>query len=102
MIQIKIPSFRAKSVHFSVNLPQDSAKLGCLYLKFAILEKNCKEELASARPEWQEGAGSLLLLAATQQTDLLPSLERALSPNLRTADPSLRLAHSQPTTLRSQ
>ena len=33
---------------------------------------------------------------------MLPSLERTLSPNLRTADSSLRLAHNQPTTLRSQ
>jgi hypothetical protein len=65
-------------------------------------KKNCKEESASVRPEWQEGTGSLLLLAAAQQTDLLPSLEEALSPNLRTADLSLRLAHSRPTTLHSQ
>ncbi len=42
------------------------------------------------------------LLAAVQQTGLLTSLETALSPSLLTADPSLRLAHSQPATLRSQ
>jgi hypothetical protein len=42
------------------------------------------------------------LLAAAHQTGLLTSLETALSPNLFTADPSLRLAHSQPATLRSQ
>jgi hypothetical protein len=65
-------------------------------------EKNCKVESTSVQSEWQEGAGSLLLLAAAQQTDLLPSLEKALSPNLCAADPSLRLAHSQPITLRSQ
>lgn len=72
------------------------------YRKPQQQEKNAKEEPASAQPEWQEGAGSLLLLAVAQQTDLLPSLERTLSPNLRAADPSLRLAHNQPATLRSQ
>ena len=51
--------------------------------------------------EWQEGAGSLLLLAAVQQTSLLPRLETALSPRART-NPSLRLTHSQATTIRSQ
>jgi hypothetical protein len=54
------------------------------------------------QPEWQDGAGSLLLLAAAQQTELLPSLESALSPNLLSTDPSLRLAHSQPETLHKQ
>ncbi len=43
-----------------------------------------------------------MLLAAAHQTELLPRLESALSPNLLTADPSLRLAHSKPETLRSQ
>ncbi|HEY4033722.1 MAG TPA: hypothetical protein VGL94_07160 [Ktedonobacteraceae bacterium] len=52
--------------------------------------------------QWQEGAGSLLLLAAAHQTSLLPSLETALSPDLLTAHPSSRLAHSRPATLRSQ
>lgn len=52
--------------------------------------------------QWQEGAGSLLLLAATHETGLLTSLETALSPDLLTSHPSSRLAHSQPTTLRSQ
>src|SRR5260370_2282352 len=42
------------------------------------------------------------LLAAVQQTGLRTSLETARSPRLLTADPSLRLAHSQPATLRSQ
>jgi hypothetical protein len=42
------------------------------------------------------------LLAAAQQTALLPALETALSPSLLTTKPSSRLAHSKPTTLRSQ
>src|SRR5260370_14975140 len=42
------------------------------------------------------------LLAAVQQTGLLTSLETALSPKVLTAAPSLRLAHSQPATLRRQ
>jgi hypothetical protein len=42
------------------------------------------------------------LLAAAQQTALLPRLEAALSPSLLTVDPSLRLAHSQSATLCSQ
>ena len=65
-------------------------------------KKNGKEQPASAQPEWQEGAGSLLLLAAAQQTELLPCLQAALFPRQLTADPSLRLPHSQPATLRSQ
>jgi hypothetical protein len=52
--------------------------------------------------QWQEGAGSLLLLAATRETGLLTSLETALSPDLLTAHPSSRLTHSRPATLRSQ
>jgi hypothetical protein len=43
-----------------------------------------------------------LLLAAAQQTALLPALETALSKSLLTTKPSSRLAHSKPTTLRSQ
>jgi len=43
-----------------------------------------------------------LLLAAVYQTGLLTSLEIALSPNLLTADPSLRLVRSLPGTLRCQ
>jgi hypothetical protein len=57
---------------------------------------------ASSQPEWQEGAGSLLLLAAAQQTELLPRLQAALSPNLLATDLPLRLSHSQPATLRRQ
>jgi hypothetical protein len=41
-------------------------------------------------------------LAAAQQTDLLPRLETALSPSVLATEPSLRLAHLKPTTLRSQ
>lgn len=60
------------------------------------------KEVPSPQAEWREGAGSLLLLAAAQQTGLLTSLETALSPSLLTTDPSLRLAHSTPVTLRHQ
>ena len=42
------------------------------------------------------------MLAAAHQTELLPRLQTALSPNLLTADPSLRLARSQPATLHCQ
>jgi hypothetical protein len=42
------------------------------------------------------------LLAAAQQTELLPCLESALAANQLTAPPALRLAHAQPTTVRSQ
>lgn len=65
-------------------------------------EKKTGEGSAFPQPEWQEGAGSLLLLAAAQQTELLPRRESALSPNLLTTAPSLRLAHSQPETLQKQ
>jgi hypothetical protein len=50
--------------------------------------------------EWQEGAGSLLLLAAASETKLLACLETALIPNLSTADSPLRIVRSQPATLR--
>jgi len=56
----------------------------------------------SGTAEWQEGAGSLLLLAATHQTGLLTSLETAISPNQLTVPPSLRLARFQPATVRGQ
>ncbi len=46
------------------------------------------------------GAGSLLFLAATQETKLLSSLETALIPILSTVDPSLRVGRLQPTTFR--
>jgi hypothetical protein len=60
------------------------------------------KEVLSSQSEWQEGAGSLLLLAAAHQTGLLTTLQTALSPSLRTADPAVRLARLQPETLRSQ
>jgi hypothetical protein len=65
-------------------------------------EKKAGEEGASSQPEWQEGAGSLLLLASAHQTGLRAVLQTALSPSHLTIDPSLRLAHHQPATLRSQ
>ncbi len=43
-----------------------------------------------------------MLLAAVQQTELLTHLEAVFSPNSLTTDPSLRLAHSRPATLRHQ
>jgi hypothetical protein len=52
--------------------------------------------------EWQEVAGSLLLLAAVQQTEALTQLEAALTPKVLTAAPSLRLARLQPAPLRRQ
>jgi len=54
------------------------------------------------QPQWQDGAGALLLLAGVSETKLYTSLEAALKPCLRTADPSLRLAHHQSATLRGQ
>jgi hypothetical protein len=42
------------------------------------------------------------LLGAAHQTGLLTELQTALSPSLLTADLALRLAHSQPATLRCQ
>src|SRR5579871_1674597 len=56
----------------------------------------------SPGPGWQEGAGTLLLLAAVQQTGLLSCLEAALSPDLLNANPTFRLSHSQPATRRRQ
>jgi len=41
-----------------------------------------------------------LLLAAVQETELLSGLERALTSSLSTSGPSLRVARSQPVTLR--
>ncbi len=55
-----------------------------------------------SQPAWQDGAGGLLLLAAVQQTGLLTQLQTILSPSHLTIDPSLRLAHNQPATLRCQ
>ena len=68
----------------------------------ALGEKKAGEEGASSQPEWQEGAGSLLLLASAHQTGLRAVLQTALSPSHLTIDPSLRLAHHQPATLCSQ
>jgi len=65
-------------------------------------KKPAEKERSPSPEEWQEGAGSLLLLAATQQTNVLTQLETALSPKVLTAAPSLRLAHSQPEPLRCQ
>jgi hypothetical protein len=41
-----------------------------------------------------------LLLAAAQETNLLSCLETSLTPNLSTANPSLRLTRGRPATLR--
>ena len=71
-------------------------------MSFAPTEKKAGEESSFPRAEWLEGAGSLLLLAAAHQTGLLTSLETALSSNLLTADPSLRLTHSLSATLHRQ
>jgi hypothetical protein len=49
-------------------------------------------------PHWQEGAGGLLLVAAAQETGLLPQLESVLTSCV--TDPSARLAHTTPTTRR--
>src|SRR2546421_11186388 len=62
-------------------------------------KKTQVKEVSSPQAEWQESAGSLLLLAAAHQTGLLTSLETALSPSLLTTGPSLRLTRSQPATL---
>ncbi|MBO0793360.1 MAG: helix-turn-helix domain-containing protein [Ktedonobacteraceae bacterium] len=63
--------------------------------------KTGESGISSSQPEWQEGVGSLLLLAAVQETALLSSLETALTPNLSTASSSLRAARSRPATRRS-
>lgn len=66
-------------------------------------EKKAGEGGTFPQPEeWQEGAGSLLLLVSAHQTGLLTELQTVLSPGHLTIDPSLRLAHHQPATLRSQ
>jgi hypothetical protein len=51
---------------------------------------------------WQEGAGSLLLLAAGKPPEALTQLETALVPRVLAAAPPLRLARLQPATLRRQ
>jgi transposase len=48
-------------------------------------------------PRWQEGAGSLLLLAAAQETGLLSALEEAIPTSEQVP---LRLAHATPKTRR--
>ena len=68
----------------------------------ASRKKKAGEGSSFPQAEWQEGAGSLLLLAAVQQTELLSRFESALSLTLLKASPSLRLAHQQPLTLRCQ
>jgi transposase len=45
-------------------------------------EKKGEPGASSSQPEWQEGVGSLLLLAVAQETGLLSCLEAALSLNL--------------------
>ena len=50
-----------------------------------------------SEPSWQEGAGSLLLLAATWQTGLLSALEGALPTGKQVP---ARLAHARPATRR--
>ncbi len=50
-----------------------------------------------SEPTWQEGAGSLLLLAAAQETGVIAALEQALP---GAAPTPLRLARSTPTTRR--
>ena len=50
------------------------------------------------QPHWQEGAGSLILLAAAEQTGLLEGLQQALP--LQTAPATSRLAHQRQTTTR--
>ena len=54
-------------------------------------EKTLESGASSSHLEWQEGAGSLLLLAATYETNLLACLETALTSNLLTADSSPRI-----------
>lgn len=62
-------------------------------------EKNDRTGGDSSQPEWQEGAGSFLVLAGASQTEVLPHLQTALSPNLLATDPPLRLSHSRPAAL---
>src|SRR5581483_4350322 len=64
--------------------------------------KKTEAGASSSKLEWQEGAGSLLLLAAVQETELLSCLETALSPKLSTADPRLRIVGSRLATQRCQ
>ena len=54
-------------------------------------EKKTETEASLAHPEWQEGAGSLLLLAAASETQLLSCLEMALTPKLSTVLSELRI-----------
>jgi len=69
--------------------------------KQSVREKKTEElEASSSRSEWLIGAGSLLLLAAVQETELLSCLETALTSNLANASPSLRVARSRSATLR--
>jgi hypothetical protein len=66
-------------------------------------KKKTGEGSASPQPEeWQDGAGGLLLLAAANLSGLLKELQTVLEPRHLTIDPSLRLAHHQPATLRCQ
>ena len=58
--------------------------------------KNQPEE-PQVEPTWQEGAGSLLLLAAAHETGLIAALEQALPTGEQVAP---RLAHTTPTTRR--
>ncbi len=65
-------------------------------------KKTRGQECPPSQPAWQDGAGSLLLLAAAHQTGLLTELQTALSPSHLPIGPSLRLAHHQSATLRGQ
>ncbi len=58
--------------------------------------ENQPEELQAEAP-WQEGAGSLLLLAAAHETGLITTLEQALPTGKQVAP---RLAHTTPATRR--
>ena len=62
-----------------------------------------KRKPLQSQPEWQEGAGSLLLLAAAQQTELLPRSRN--QPSRPTFSPLIHhcvSARSLPWTLRCQ
>src|SRR6266567_2154283 len=87
---LRIGHLFSRTTSLSALFKSLSCGMGLCYCTDA--KKTAAKELFPSQGAWQEGAGSLLLLAAVQQTEALTQLETALTSKVLTAAPSLRLA----------